>query len=412
MDTKLPKLPYGQGSYSWEDSSHTKIRFKKTISDGYNSQIISVSAKSIQECNKKMREKEAMCRKKLTMHSQQDPHNRTIPFAQAAYNWMTTFKSEQLKGKSYDTFESIYNCHIVKAPFADFQVHTIADVDIQKYLNDLKHQGYSFFMVKKIYGFINQFMNYYYKREPYMNPMLSVVLPNYNNDIKPDTTGKETSVLNSAYEILNDEEIEMFTHVATLPIIEGVQGFNHGWGLVFIMWTFIRYGEAMALQWKDVDYERKNIIVYKTYSRIRDREYESGYRWSLSTTKTRSSVRYIPLFDKALDALAHYKEMQKPKSEEDFIFCSKSGQPLGNSNMNHMLRQILKQAGINKKITVHGLRHTGISYLIRHNVDKNIVAKWAGHSGSDITMNVYYTILSEQEKNEIDKLNRVKNGDA
>ena len=85
--------------------------------------------------------------------------------------------------------------------------------------------------------------------------------------------------------------------------------------------------------------------------------------------------------------------------------------PINNSNLNLTLAKILKNADIDKHVSVHGLRHTGISYFIRHNVDKDIVAKMAGHSDSKITDQVYYTILSDQDKKELEKINRMVKGD-
>lgn len=413
MEKTLPKLPYGQGSYSWKDSTHTTIRYKKSVTDGYNSKTLSVVGETIQECNRKMKEKEKKWNHNITLKKNSDPKNPTLIFSKAAFNWMTTFKMPQLKGKSYDTMESTYNNQILKAPFSTYQTESITDIDIQSYLNKLKKDETSQSTIKKTFSFLSQFFSYYYKKEPYLNPMISVVVPSFQNDIKLDENGTLTddsrSIIDPQYEILDDTEIELFTNIATLPIIKGVQGYNHGWGIVFIMWSFIRYGEAIALQWHDVNFDEKYILVYKTYSRIKDRSEESvtNYRWSLSTTKTRNSVRKIFLCDQAVNALSEYKKIQNPKSDDEFVFSTESGQPVSNSNMNNMLKGILKHSGITKHITVHGLRHTGISYFLRHNVDKSVVSKMAGHGGAAITETVYYTILSEQQKNEIDKINKL-----
>ena len=101
------------------------------------------------------------------------------------------------------------------------------------------------------------------------------------------------------------------------------------------------------------------------------------------------------------------KKVQNPKSENDFIFQTENNLPINNSNLNLMMKKILSNAGIDKHITLHGLRHTGISYYIRHGVDKEIVAKMAGHSNSKITEDVYYTILNEQELAQLDKINKM-----
>lgn len=415
----LPKLPYGQGSYSWYDIDNQIIRYKKPIPDTKPTKYLSVNGSTIQECNRKMKEKEKEYNDEVERRKKRDADNAMLTFAKASYNWMSTFKAAQLKGKSYDTVECTYNNQIVNAPFANYQTESITDMEIQEYLNYLKKKNFSQSTVKKTYEFFSQFFRYYYRKEPYSNPMISVSMPSFQNDIVLDEDGnisdESKSLIDKQYEVLSDEEIDRFTNVATLPIIPGVQGYNHGWGLVFIMWSFIRYGEAIALQWKDINFEEKYMLVYKTFSRIKKRGEEDddddnhiNYKWALSTTKTKNSVRKIPMCDQAINALQEYKKLQNPSSENSFVFSTNSGQPVSNSNMNTMLRRILVGAGIKKHVTIHGLRHTGISYFLRHKVDKDIVSKMAGHGSLAITEQVYYTILSEQQKEEIDKINKLR----
>lgn len=85
--------------------------------------------------------------------------------------------------------------------------------------------------------------------------------------------------------------------------------------------------------------------------------------------------------------------------------------PINNSNLNLTLSKILVNAGIDKHVTVHGLRHTGISYFIRHNVDKDIVSRMAGHSDVKITNDIYYQILPDQEKSELEKISKMVMGE-
>lgn len=409
----LPSLPYGEGNYSWMDKEHTRIRFRKKFNGKYKS----VTGTTVQECNKKMKIIESENLRKEKEHQLSNPQNNALTLAQSALNWMDTFKRPTLKGKAYDTMESTYNSQIKTAPFADYQVATIMDTDIQGYLEDLvsvQHKSLS--TVKKAHSFFCQYFAFIYKTKPYENPMINVKMPKPQNNITLDTYGninnaEEVYGLNKEYEIMDDDEITKFIYAATVPRIQGVQGYRHGWGLVFMLWTFIRNGEALGLQWKDIDFENKTALVYKSFSRIIDRENSTEnnrkYKWALSTVKTAKSVRKFYLSEQAIYALNEYKKVQNPKSENDFIFQTENNLPINNSNLNLMMKKILSNAGIDKHITIHGLRHTGISYYIRHGVDKEIVAKMAGHSTSKITEDVYYTILNDQELAQLDKINKM-----
>lgn len=412
---ELPKLPYGQGYYSWVNKEHTSIRYKKqVVYDNNNVTTLSVNGKTIAECNKKMREREKEWREECERRVLSSPRNQTLTFAKVSFEWMDTFKKAQLKGKAYDTIESTYNTHIATAPFATYQTESITDAEIQRYLIQLKSDKKSASTIKKIYSFLNQFFAYYYKRQPYNNPMISVSMPTFGNDIDIDENGTTSNEkIFSQDDVLTDEEIEALTNVAREKIRPGVSGYVHGWGMIFIMWSFMRYGEAIGLRWSDINFEEKYALIYRNISRIKNREedpnYErtgKNYRWSISTTKTGSSTRKEFLCDQAIEALIEYKKIKKPKSDLDYILSTDSGEPIANSNMNTFLRKMLVRAGINKKITVHSLRHTGISYFLRHGVDIEVVSKLAGHSNTDVTRRVYYTIIEDQQKEQIEKVNK------
>lgn len=415
---ELPKLPYGQGSYSWADESMEKIRLRKRVNGKYES----VTGRSIQECNRLMSELERCKEKEKKRRALDNPSNRTLTLAQSAFKWMDTFKKPILKGKAYDTQEDTYNNWIATAPFANYQYMSVTDSDVQDYLTEILNvKKKSMSTVRKVYSFFNQYFKYVYKAEPYNNPMLNVQLPKNQNNIRLDEDGNIENanevwgMQSEEYEILDDEEIIRFIYAATVPRIEGKQGYKHGWGLVFMMWTFIRNGEALGLQWKDIDVEKKVATVYKTYSRIKDRDEEkfsgTNYKWALSTVKSAKGVRKFFLSDQAIYALSEYKKIQQPKSDSEFIFSTESGLPINNSNLNLTLSKILVNAGIDKHVTVHGLRHTGISYFIRHNVDKDIVSRMAGHSDVKITNDIYYQILPDQEKSELEKISKMVMGE-
>jgi site-specific recombinase XerD len=66
--------------------------------------------------------------------------------------------------------------------------------------------------------------------------------------------------------------------------------------------------------------------------------------------------------------------------------------------LNDILSKALKRAGINKKVSVHGLRHTGISYFLRHGAASEVVSKQAGHNDISTTNGIYYSVIEEQKK--------------
>ena len=74
-----------------------------------------------------------------------------------------------------------------------------------------------------------------------------------------------------------------------------------------------------------------------------------------------------------------------------------------------MYKNIIKRTeGINhnKNVTIHGLRHTGISYFLRHGVPVEVISRMAGHQSIQITIDTYYSVIEEQKQKALDDLNK------
>lgn len=70
-------------------------------------------------------------------------------------NWLTTYKRIELKPKSYDdTLESTVH-HQVIPYFKGMQFFMLTHDDIQKFINKLDGDGYSYSQIKKAYLVLN-----------------------------------------------------------------------------------------------------------------------------------------------------------------------------------------------------------------------------------------------------------------
>lgn len=92
-----------------------------------------------------------------------------------------------------------------------------------------------------------------------------------------------------------------------------------------------------------------------------------------------------------------------------YVFETKNGTFASPSNLYQNIKSIYDKAGIDeKKVGLHKLRHTGISYYIRHGVPIEIVSKMAGHSSIAVTTNIYYDLVEDQFKDAIKIMNNIK----
>lgn len=393
---ELPKLPRGMGSYSYEKNGD--IRYRKTI-DGNS---ISVTGTSIAEVNKLMKAKEDETIRKIKVGIKKES---TGTLQENMNKWMTLYKKEEVIPRTYDRIESTYLTHIVGSDLGVMQEKSITAEDVQRFMkyltnhNDKKDgEKLSYSSKKKVYELLNQYFRYRYIKEPYLNPMLTVTKP------KQDVEKVDEELV-----VWNDNEIEKICREATKPFREGIEGYKHGLAIIFIMWIFCRIGEALALQWKDIDIENGMISITKSYSRVRVRDGSKAGKYESKIVKTKNKKnRTFKMSQMAIDAISSYKKIKSPVSEEEFVFSTPHG-ILTVTSITRMYKNIIKRTeGINhnKNVTIHGLRHTGISYFLRHGVPVEVISRMAGHQSIQITIDTYYSVIEEQKQKALDDLNK------
>lgn len=166
--------------------------------------------------------------------------------------------------------------------------------------------------------------------------------------------------------------------------------------ILFFCW--LRQSELQALTWKDVDFEKRTISINKTLTtKIK------GEKWTISTPKTKSSKRILPLTEKLLESLKTLKkEQQKIIGFSDDWFVVGNLEPIRETTICKHKDQYCKQANI-KIIRIHDFRHSCASFLINNKADILTVSKYLGHSNISITLNTY-THFYEEKLNDIPKL--------
>ena len=100
---------------------------------------------------------------------------------------------------------------------------------------------------------------------------------------------------------------------------------RYGWGCILILETGLRVGEALALEWGDIDEGKQVLRVTKNMVRV------DGKNLVQRTTKTASGKRTIPLNIRAIEAVRHLKEQAVPGCP--FVFATQSGKHLRYRNL-------------------------------------------------------------------------------
>ncbi|MDR0823344.1 MAG: site-specific tyrosine recombinase XerD [Endomicrobium sp.] len=109
-----------------------------------------------------------------------------------------------------------------------------------------------------------------------------------------------------------------------------------------------------------------------------------------------SKERIVPFGDTAKRHLKTYLRARKSHSNiNDFLFISRLGKKMSRIAFWQQLKQIAAQAGIQKNITPHTLRHSFASHLLSKGADIRFVQEMLGHSS--IASTQIYTHVSNTE---------------
>lgn len=194
---------------------------------------------------------------------------------------------------------------------------------------------------------------------------------------------------------------------------------------IIILYTGCRIGEVLGLLWEDCDFD--NNVIYINHSISYIKYYNEPYaRFHMTTPKTESGKRVVPMFDFVREVLLEIKKEQ-PSAMRDFkvdgysgfVFVNSKGNPYMNSSVHRILKTIVDN--YNKKelsraeetdetptiishFSAHNLRHTFCTRLCEMNVNLKVIQEVMGHSDFAITMNVYNEAMLDKKQEAFNKV--------
>ena len=165
---------------------------------------------------------------------------------------------------------------------------------------------------------------------------------------------------------------------------------NTACGVMLTMFTGMRIGETCALKWADIDFEQKVLHVTKTVQRIYSYGTESKTTVKVTSPKSATSIRDIPLPDFLLNML---KEYRGNDSEYILSWTEHFVEPRCFTNR---YKALLKKADV-PSLKYHALRHTFATNALQQNFDVKTLSELLGHSNANVTMSVYVNSSMERK---------------
>lgn len=163
--------------------------------------------------------------------------------------------------------------------------------------------------------------------------------------------------------------------------------------------TGMRYGEALALQWGDMDFHNRLIRIQRNFTKGNILTPKSGKGRSVDMSKQLKS---------ALLELRHKRKLETVRKGwgkvPEWVFVNETGNPLDPNNWRRrVFYRALEKAEI-RKIRIHDLRHTYASLLIQAGESLAYVRDQLGHHSIRVTVDIYGHLTPGGNKDAVDRL--------
>lgn len=282
------------------------------------------------------------------------------------------------------------------------KIKSIKTDALKFYFNKMDDENYGINYIDKFYNTINKIFKY-------------ALINNYIN----------CNPMNNIKRIKRVDEIKkdmLFYTYEDYIWIKKASDFNNPYdAMINLLYLHgCRKGEAFALEWNDIDFDKRTIRINKTLNyKVDDAPYK------ITPPKTKNSIRTCKMCEELYDILIDHKNKQSKVigfNTNRFVFGF--NKPLQNTTLDRKKKDLIKKANelISKhniknetnipplqEIRIHDFRHSHASLLINSGANILAVAKRLGDT-TETVMKVYAHMFLSSENELIEILdNKYKN---
>ena len=298
--------------------------------------------------------------------------------------WWESYKNT-IKPNSQQSMEGIVRLHILPV-FGDYKLEKLTTPIIQQQVNkwaDKANKGekgayanYSFLnnINRRIlqYGVTMQAIQH--------NPARDVIIPRKQQN-------KEHKV-----KFFSNQELKQF-----LDYLEDLDQSSYENFFDYVLYKTLlasgcRIGEALALEWSDIDLKKGIISISKTLNRYQE----------TNTPKSKAGLREVDIDTATVSLLKEYKKRQQIQAWQlgrsvSIVFTPFTTKYAYACLLRKRLQGHLKAAGV-PDISFHGFRHTHATIMLYAGIEAKDLQYRLGHSNISMTLNTYVHATKEGAK--------------
>lgn len=236
---------------------------------------------------------------------------------------------------------------------------------IRRYLGELSTKGYARTTMARKLATLRTYFRYLTKERAI--------------DASPLSTVSSPKSIRRLPRFLDWSELE---RLLAAPDLETGLGLRDRAILELLYATGMRVGEIVALELTAFDWQEREIVVFGKGSK----------------------ERVVLMDEHSAEIVQRYMGEARPRLLERHVdpgvlFVNRQGQGLNQRSVQRMVQKYVGQAGIEKRISPHTLRHTFATHLLEGGADLRVVQELLGHASLSTTQ--IYTHVSQERLREV-----------
>lgn len=294
--------------------------------------------------------------------------------------WLNNYIKPSAKERTYIRYEQLIRTHIAKK-IGGNDVNDLTPIVLQSFVTELLNTGNLKTGKELSANFVNMVISVIQNSLKTAH-LVGIANEYVANKIKrPKTKEKQVECFSCKEQkkienyVLNSRKDKLF-------------------GIVLCLYTGLRIGELIALQWKDIDLQKGLLTVSRSC-------HDTSGGIAFDEPKTATSRRVIPLPKQLLPKLKNIKK----SGNSDFV-VSADGNAVSVRSYQRSFELLLKRQNIVHR-GFHSLRHTFATRALECGMDVKTLSEILGHKNPTVTLNRYAHSLLEHKAAMMNRLGKL-----
>jgi integrase len=297
--------------------------------------------------------------------------------------WSESIAPSRVRARTLTSYKSMIRMHLV--PYiGKRRIDQLLPEHIEQVYTKLLDKGLSPATVLRVHRLLHRALKVAMQRDRVSRNVASLVEP--PRQVRPNTP-----------EPLNVEECR--------KVLAAAQGRRNEARWTVALALGLRQSEALALQWRDIDFVLGTLSVRRGLHRV------PGEGLVFTEPKNERSRRRIALPKPLLEQLRKHRETQDLErlvagsewADWELVFAQPNGRPLDKHSDYEAWTQLLDDAGV-RRIRLHDGRHTAATLLLAAGVHPRVVMELLGHSQMRTTMDIYSHVMPALAQEAADRM--------